>query len=58
MCRHCDARDELFDRIKDGQIGDIISLRAYRMHGPAVGLHQEAGENGITPRSSATPRSR
>jgi predicted dehydrogenase len=35
MCRHCDARRELHRRIKDGQIGDIISMRAYRMHGPA-----------------------
>ena len=34
MCRHCDARRELHRRIKDGQIGDIISMRAYRMHGP------------------------
>jgi predicted dehydrogenase len=34
MCRHCDARKELFDRVKSGQIGDIITLRAYRMHGP------------------------
>jgi predicted dehydrogenase len=34
MCRHCAARDELFKRIKDGQIGDLILLRAYRQHGP------------------------
>ncbi len=34
MCRHCEARKELFRRIKDGQIGDITLLRAYRMHGP------------------------
>jgi predicted dehydrogenase len=34
MCRHCDARWELYDRIQDGQIGDIITLRAYRLHGP------------------------
>jgi len=34
MCRHCDARRELFDRIQDGQIGDLILLRAYRMAGP------------------------
>ena len=23
MCRHCEAREELFNRIKDGEIGDI-----------------------------------
>ena len=34
MCRHCVARAELYDRIKAGEIGDIITLRAYRMTGP------------------------
>src|SRR5438046_1001501 len=34
MCRHCKARGELFDRIQGGEIGDIITLRCYRMHGP------------------------
>jgi predicted dehydrogenase len=34
MCRHCDARRELFRRIKDGQIGEVQMLRAYRMAGP------------------------
>src|SRR5439155_7949359 len=33
MCRHCEARQELFDRIKSGQIGDLLLLRAYRMAG-------------------------
>ncbi|HUY89971.1 MAG TPA: Gfo/Idh/MocA family oxidoreductase, partial [Pirellulales bacterium] len=34
MCRHCQARQELHDRIKSGEIGDILLLRAYRMQGP------------------------
>jgi len=34
MCRHCDARGELYKRIKGGEIGDIQLLRAYRMAGP------------------------
>ncbi|HUV14634.1 MAG TPA: Gfo/Idh/MocA family oxidoreductase [Acidobacteriota bacterium] len=34
MCRHCDARRELFDRVQNGEIGEVLSLRAYRMHGP------------------------
>jgi len=34
MVRHCRARQELFDRIQSGEIGDIINMRAYRMHGP------------------------
>lgn len=34
MCRHCKARQELHTRIKDGQLGDLITLRAYRLVGP------------------------
>ncbi len=34
MCRHCDARAELYNRIRDGEIGDIVLLRAYRQTGP------------------------
>src|SRR5262245_55002439 len=34
MCRHCTARGELFNRIREGQMGDITLLRCYRMHGP------------------------
>ncbi len=33
MCRHCVARHELHDRIKSGQVGDLLMLRAYRMAG-------------------------
>jgi len=31
MVRHCRARQALLERIRDGQIGDIIAMRAYRM---------------------------
>jgi len=34
MCRHCRARGELFNRIQDGELGDLILMRAYRMVGP------------------------
>jgi len=34
MCRHCEARGELHKRINDGEIGDIVLLRAYRQTGP------------------------
>lgn len=34
MVRHCRGRQQLKKRIEDGEIGDIIHLRAYRMHGP------------------------
>jgi predicted dehydrogenase len=33
MCRHCVARQELHDRIKSGEMGDLLLLRAYRMAG-------------------------
>ncbi len=34
MCRHCRSRGEMFKRIKDGAIGDLTTMRAYRMAGP------------------------
>lgn len=36
MVRHCRGRQELHNRIQDGEIGDIIAMRAYRMHGPVA----------------------
>ena len=36
MCRHDRARGELYKRIKDGQIGDILYFRTYRMQGPVA----------------------
>jgi predicted dehydrogenase len=33
MCRHCAVREELYKRIKDGEIGDITLMQAYRMSG-------------------------
>ena len=34
MSRHSRALQELHKRIQDGEIGDLILLRGYRMHGP------------------------
>jgi predicted dehydrogenase len=34
MCRHCRARGELADRVHNGEIGDLILMRAYRQAGP------------------------
>ncbi len=48
MCRHCDARQELRDRIRSGAIGDILTLRAYRMHGPIVYFLSPPKPEGIT----------
>src|SRR5437773_2352866 len=36
MVRHCRARQELLKRIRAGEIGDLVALRAYRMHGPVA----------------------
>jgi len=34
MCRHCRSRQELKRKVENGDIGEIITMRAYRMHGP------------------------
>ena len=36
MCRHCRMRQQMIDRIRDGAIGDITMMRAYRMAGPTA----------------------
>jgi predicted dehydrogenase len=33
MVRHCRGRQELCERIRSGEIGDLVALRAYRMGG-------------------------
>ncbi len=48
MCRHCDARGELFNRIQDGQIGDQILLRAYRIAGPTASAFSERNPGGMS----------
>lgn len=48
MCRHCQARAELAGRIRDGAIGDIVTLRAYRMHGPIGFFASDPKPEGIT----------
>jgi predicted dehydrogenase len=34
MSRHSRALQDLSKRIQDGEIGDIVAMRGYRMHGP------------------------
>ena len=41
MSRHSRALQELYQRIQDGEIGDIILLRGYRMHGPVGSAFSE-----------------
>lgn len=42
MVRHCRGRQELHERIQNGEIGDIIAMRAYRMHGPVASAFSTA----------------
>jgi predicted dehydrogenase len=35
MSRHYKPLQELHDRIQNGELGDVILMRGYRMHGPA-----------------------
>jgi predicted dehydrogenase len=35
MSRHARNLQELYARVKNGELGDIILMRGYRMHGPA-----------------------
>ncbi len=48
MCRHCKARQELFRRIKDGEIGDVVALRCYRMHPPVGSAFSTPRPEGIS----------
>ena len=41
MCRHCKARQELYDRIRNDEIGEITMLRAYRMTPPVGTCYSE-----------------
>lgn len=41
MSRHSRALQELHKRIEDGEIGDIIAMRAYRMTGPVGSAFSE-----------------
>ena len=41
MSRHSRSLQELHQRIQDGEIGDVILLRGYRMHGPVGSAFSE-----------------
>ena len=41
MCRHSQARRELKSRIEDGELGEILNMRAYRMQGPIASCFTE-----------------
>ena len=41
MCRHCKARKELSSRIEQGELGDILLLRAYRVQAPVASFRSK-----------------
>jgi len=43
MSRHCPAQEEAVKRIHDGEIGEVITAWAYRMHGPAPAVVRHEG---------------
>lgn len=44
MVRHCRGRQELLERIRDGQIGEIIAMRGYRMSGASALAQPNPGQ--------------
>jgi predicted dehydrogenase len=48
MSRHSRAMQQLHKRIQDGEIGDLILLRGYRMHGPLGFFNSPPKPSGIS----------
>lgn len=48
MVRHCRSRQALYERIKSGQIGDILMMRAYRMAGPSSKAYTDPKPSNIS----------
>ena len=48
MWRHCRARRELADRVQQGEIGELILMRAYRLHGPIGSFSSPPKPEGIS----------
>src|SRR4051812_32224760 len=46
MSRHNRAMQELHKRIQDGEIGDLLLMRGYRMHGPVASMASTAKPEG------------
>ncbi len=48
MWRHCRARQALNERIRNGELGDLVALRAYRQHGPIGSFAASPKPTGIS----------
>ncbi len=47
MCRHCDRRIELLERLRNGEAGELMSFYGYREHDPPHNLDLAPGPNGM-----------
>jgi predicted dehydrogenase len=62
MWRHSKARQEVIQRIHDGAIGDLHTLRIYRVHGPVhcpvlpAGANELLSSCNVHPVSPGSPR--
>jgi predicted dehydrogenase len=48
MSRHTIGMQELAKRIQDGELGEILLMRGYRMHGPAASFQSTSKPDGMT----------
>ena len=48
MSRHSVGMQELYKRIQDGEIGEILFMRGYRMHGPAASFQSTPKPEGMS----------
>jgi predicted dehydrogenase len=48
MSRHAVWLQELYKRVKDGELGEILLVRGYRMHGPAATFESTPKPSGMT----------
>jgi len=48
MCRHCAVRADLVKRIRDGEIGDLLLMRAYRLEHHTAKEFSDPRPNGIS----------
>ncbi|HSH94842.1 MAG TPA: Gfo/Idh/MocA family oxidoreductase [Roseimicrobium sp.] len=48
MSRHTIGLQELHKRVTDGEIGDVLLMRGYRMHGPAASFESTPKPDGMT----------
>jgi predicted dehydrogenase len=48
MCRHCDRRAELLERLRNGEAGELLSFYGYREHNPPHNLDLFPGPQGMS----------